>query len=68
MPKTLIEIKGLSKTYHEGGQEHIILQSLDAEIHHGEILVLLGRRRLRKIDIIESYQRYRYPHQRRYHH
>ncbi len=42
-PSPLIEIRGLSKLYREGDTEHGVLESADATIARGEIVVLLGR-------------------------
>jgi putative ABC transport system ATP-binding protein len=39
----LIEIRGLSKTYLEGETEHYVLESAEATVARGEIVVLLGR-------------------------
>ena len=39
----LIELRQLTKTYQEGGREHIILRDANAAIQVGEFVVLLGR-------------------------
>ncbi len=39
----LIRIRGLSKTYREGPEEHVVLDSAEADIQAGELVVLLGR-------------------------
>jgi putative ABC transport system ATP-binding protein len=39
----LIELRQLTKTYQEGGREHIILRDINAVIQAGEFVVLLGR-------------------------
>jgi len=39
----LIEIRALSKSYREAGQEHVVLDEVEAEIVRGELVVLLGR-------------------------
>jgi putative ABC transport system ATP-binding protein len=39
----LIEIRGLSKQYHEGDSERLIFRDLDMRIHRGEVIAILGR-------------------------
>src|SRR5205823_14536882 len=39
----LIELRQLTKTYQEGGREHIILRDINTVIQAGEFVVLLGR-------------------------
>jgi putative ABC transport system ATP-binding protein len=41
-PRPLIRLEGLSKVYWEGGREHVVLGDLNAEIHEGEFVALLG--------------------------
>jgi putative ABC transport system ATP-binding protein len=43
MPTPLIVARGLHKSYREAGEHHTVLESVDLEIHEGEIVVLLGR-------------------------
>ena len=39
----LIELHGVSKGYDEGGRRRTVLDAVDATIHEGELVVLLGR-------------------------
>src|SRR5919109_479773 len=39
----LVELRGLAKSYQEGGREHIIFQGVQATIRRGEFAVILGR-------------------------
>ncbi len=39
----LVELRGLTKIYQEGATERVVLREVDATIHRGEIVVLLGR-------------------------
>ena len=39
----LVEIRGLTKTYEEGGRQRTVLCEASAEIRRGELAVLLGR-------------------------
>jgi putative ABC transport system ATP-binding protein len=40
---SLIDIIGLSKSYQEGDQTHVVLDDINASIDRGELVVLLGR-------------------------
>ncbi len=40
---TLIQLRGLTKYYQEGGREYAVIRGLDAQIARGEVMVLLGR-------------------------
>ena len=40
---SLIDIIGVSKSYREGDQTHVVLDDIDASIAPGELVVLLGR-------------------------
>lgn len=42
-PRPLVELRGLTKAYREGGREHVVLKDLNAVIREGEFAVLLGR-------------------------
>lgn len=39
----LIELQGVSKSYREGDQEHLVLNRVDVAITSGELVVLLGK-------------------------
>ncbi len=39
----LVELRGLTKSYPEGGGERVVFQNLSAEIRRGETVALLGR-------------------------
>ena len=39
----LIELRGVRKLFREGDRRHLVLDGVDAEIHQGEITVLLGK-------------------------
>lgn len=39
----LVEIRGLSKTYQEGGRRRAVLDAVDLDIQEGEFFVLLGK-------------------------
>ncbi len=39
----LIEIRGLSRAYQEGGRQHQVLRGLDAVFGRGQLVVLMGR-------------------------
>ena len=41
--KSLIELRGLSKTYQEGDRSHVVLSEVDITIKQGEFIVLVGR-------------------------
>lgn len=41
--KRLIRIDGLSKTYKEGDQHHIVLDAVTEEFHEGEFVCVLGK-------------------------
>ncbi len=43
LTQPLIELRHLSKTYQEGGREHVVLRDVNALIEEGELVVLLGR-------------------------
>ncbi|MFW6198706.1 MAG: ABC transporter ATP-binding protein [Acidobacteriota bacterium] len=38
-----IRLRGLGKSYREGGTEHVVLDGVDADIRPGELVVVLGR-------------------------
>ncbi|HYO12338.1 MAG TPA: ABC transporter ATP-binding protein [Thermoanaerobaculia bacterium] len=42
-PAPLIELRGLTKEYEEGGRRRVVLKGADASIRRGELAVLLGR-------------------------
>jgi putative ABC transport system ATP-binding protein len=42
-PTPLITLRGVTKTYREGGAERLVLRSVDATICRGELCVLIGR-------------------------
>lgn len=39
----LVELRGVTKAYREGGAERVVLRGVDASIRRGEICVLIGR-------------------------
>jgi putative ABC transport system ATP-binding protein len=41
-PEAVVQIRGLRKTYEEGGRERVVLDNADLDIHRGEFFVLLG--------------------------
>ncbi len=41
--RPLIELRSLSKSYLEAGTEHSVLESADATVQEGQVIVLLGR-------------------------
>jgi putative ABC transport system ATP-binding protein len=41
-PTPIVELRGLRKTYTEGGRERVVLDHLDYTFHRGEFAVLLG--------------------------
>lgn len=41
--QSLVRLRDLTKSYEEAGKSHVVLHSLDTEIHEGEFAVLLGR-------------------------
>ena len=41
--RPLIELRNLTRRYPEGGQEHVVLEAVDASIQAGEFVALLGR-------------------------
>ena len=43
MPAPVIEFRRLCKSYWEAGQEHVVLNDVNAEVHEGEFIVLLGK-------------------------
>ena len=43
MAAPIIEFRHLSKSYREAGQEHVVLDDVNGEIHEGEFIVLLGK-------------------------
>ncbi len=40
--KRFIRLDGLTRSYHEGGCEHVVLDKLDGDIASGEVVALLG--------------------------
>jgi putative ABC transport system ATP-binding protein len=41
--ETLVELRGLSRSFREGDRIHVVLQNVDARIGRGELAVLLGK-------------------------
>jgi putative ABC transport system ATP-binding protein len=41
--RALVQLRSLTKTYQEGEQERAVLRQLNADIHDGEFVVLMGR-------------------------
>ncbi|NBB72267.1 MAG: ABC transporter ATP-binding protein, partial [Bacteroidetes bacterium] len=41
--RALVQLRNLTKTYQEGEQERAVLRQLNADIHDGEFVVLMGR-------------------------
>jgi putative ABC transport system ATP-binding protein len=41
-PRPLLELRGLSKSYREGGRDHVILSGAEATLGAGEFVALLG--------------------------
>jgi putative ABC transport system ATP-binding protein len=39
----LVELRGVTKAYREGGAERVVLRGVDASIRRGELCVLIGR-------------------------
>jgi putative ABC transport system ATP-binding protein len=42
-PQTIVQIRGLRKSYEEGGRTHAVLDNVDLDIQTGEFFVLLGK-------------------------
>jgi putative ABC transport system ATP-binding protein len=42
-PETIVQIRGLRKSYEEGGRTHAVLDNVDLDIQTGEFFVLLGK-------------------------
>ncbi len=42
-PKSILQIRGLSKHFEEGGQSRLVLDNVNLEIEAGEFFVLLGK-------------------------
>ena len=43
MAAPVIEFRHLSKSYWEAGQEHVVLDDVNGEVHEGEFIVLFGK-------------------------
>ena len=41
--RPLVELRGLTRTYREGDRERTVLRQVDAVIHRGELVVVVGR-------------------------
>ena len=42
-PETSVQLRGLTKTYVEGGRSRVVLDEVDLDIQTGEVFVLLGK-------------------------
>jgi putative ABC transport system ATP-binding protein len=40
--QSLIQLRGIGKSYHEGDTEHVVLHGIDLDIRRGEFVALLG--------------------------